>query len=46
MKCLVFSKTFQFGFNTSNTSNTIQPHQPKINITTNEKITIRPLPLM
>ena len=43
MKCLVFSKTLQFGFNTSNT---IQPHQPKINMTTNEKIAIRPLPHM
>lgn len=43
MKCLVFSNTVHSG---SNTYNSIQPHQPKIDVITNEKITIRPTPLV
>ncbi len=41
MKCLVFSKTLQFSYN-----NTNKPHQPKIDVGTNENLTIRPTPLV
>lgn len=42
MKCLVFSKTLQFG----SSSNSSQPCQPKNDIITNETITIQPTSLV
>lgn len=41
MKCLVFSNTVHSG-----SIQPQQPHQPTIDIITNEKLTIRPTPLV
>lgn len=44
MKCLVFSNTVHSG--SIQLHQPQQPHQPTIDIITNEKLTIRPTPLV